>query len=203
MCIVDDDWSLASEIQEDWEDVRSVASIAATDLDPDFDVRSIASSGAGSTAMAGDHLAYDTAHTVGGCLPLAAVPARRFLSVREGGFADDDSASQVSLSTRRGWPRISPTAVRQSSGVAPAGSYRDALLRGPLTAEEVAEQQAALAAEREASRERSADEQRRGWVMLSQGSRLQRMRSARVTITRLATLAEEPSAASGVVAPGA
>jgi len=67
----------------------------------------------------------------------------------------------------------------------------------------LAEQQAALAAEREASRERSADEQRRGWVMLSQGSRLQRMRSARVTITRLATLAEEPSAASGVVAPGA
>jgi len=205
-----DGWSSCGSMVEEWDDVRSVSSRTAS-VDWDFDVRSLAScatsqldarslassSGRSVTATAGDHLhaEWDTAQTT---VPLAAIPAHRFLSLPHGGETQsEDATSMVSLSTRRGWPRVSPTTRAQPQPtVAPEhGSYRDALLRGPQTAEEAEERQQAARAEAiNSSRQRTDDASRRGgWVVLSRRPRgALRMRQAlQLGGERLEPLAEE------------
>lgn len=128
-------WSLVDDVESAYEvasvddDVVSVASSLA-------DVRSLCSASTarsiGSTAVFGDHL-FDlsTALTAGAPIPLAALPESYGFVSRRSGRGDGDSL--VSVTTRRGWPRVAASA-RISAPMVPrlvqeCGSYRDALLR--------------------------------------------------------------------------
>ena len=146
-----DEWSLASfgvrslASSSSEFDVRSLAS--SVDTAADFDVRSVSSSASyasyGVRSAASSHTAafaeslltdYETGSTAPH-LPLSAVSSRRLMLANNADAAeieDDRSSvsSMVSISTRRGWPRVSPLAAPASRPLLPR-SYRDAVLRDP------------------------------------------------------------------------
>lgn len=134
---VDDEWSLIgsqrpqmdawSVLQSDagdppfdiadWDDCQSEASSAV------FSVTSTATARS-CTAVYGDHLLdNDTATTnaPGGLVPLASLPPGAFIARRN--IITDDSASEVSVTTRRGWPRYAASTLFLSPASAHACSY--------------------------------------------------------------------------------
>jgi hypothetical protein len=144
-----DEWSLLDGQSEAPSiiDIDEVHSIASTE---DYDVRSVASSSVASssvahsvrsvgshrswTAVYGDHLRDgDTAPTAGAQpVPLSALPHGFIHRVHSRGESAEDTASLVSVNTRRGWPRVSPGSVPASlPGTQPPGSYLAAVLREP------------------------------------------------------------------------
>ena len=134
-----DTWSVIDAQSEPFSrppsdhDVLSVASV------DDLDVISIASSqhtthsmrsarsARSATAIyAGDD--NDTAPS--GPVPLSELPSHFFS--RRLGSEDGDTASLISVNTRRGWPRVAPGALPQPMAsvlIQQLGSYRDAVLR--------------------------------------------------------------------------
>lgn len=199
---ISETWSLADARSEQFEqfadDDFDAQSIASSNLDvrsmasSNLDVMSLASGRSirSATATYGDHLTEaSTAYTTGAAVPLAAVPSM-FLSRRVTDAADSDTASVMSVNTRRGWPRVAPggpaSSLRPVASplVHERGSYRDAVLRECRPSPQPDAAPAASAAPR-ANRGPGS-----GWVLLP------RRRQPVTILTSLAEEAEEP-----VVAP--
>ena len=129
----EDDWTLADGSEScfsfvaseaaDW-DVRSVASMDSTGA--------LSAGGCSVSSTAPAPFAIDngtgTASTTGLPIPLAAVPASLLYGPRDLGSDVDDTRSLVSVNTRRGWPRVSPTARPPQAEPNRPASYRDILL---------------------------------------------------------------------------
>ena len=127
-------WTLVAPSETDWEevasdwDVRSIASESEHSFASRRSAASVASrrSAASGTGQFGD-FSYDDGGTAPTALPLAAVPAGALPGMRRAGRSVD-AGSVVSISTRRGWPRVAPQAAAPPATAAGRMSYRDMLL---------------------------------------------------------------------------
>ena len=179
--------SEAFDVTEYDDDALSVASSTLT-----LDVISVAStrtihSLSSLTGVYGAHVddACSTAYTAGEPVPLAALPPG-FMTRRSRTASGGDSASLVSVNTRRGWPRVAPGSVplaRTPALVHERGTYRDAVLRACRAPPQAAPPNDSRTS---ATTSQSGNRLGAGWVMLPR-----RRRGAGAMGPRLAPLVED------------